>query len=54
MSDHEAVLFQINMNPMKKTTPTHKVYNYITANWVSLKSNIILLTQKYFDRNADN
>ena len=43
MSDHEAVLFQINMNPMKKTTPPHKVYNYKTANWESLKSNIILL-----------
>ena len=54
MSDHEAVLFQITMNPMKTTTPPHKVYNYKTANWESLKSNIILLTQKYFDRNPDN
>ena len=54
MSDHEAVLFQINMNPMKKTTPPHKVYNYKTANWETFKSNIILLTQKYFDRNRDN
>ena len=54
MSDHEAVLFQININPMKKTTPPHKVYTYKTANWESLKSNIILLTQKYFDLNPDN
>ena len=30
------------------------MYNYKTANWESLKSNIILLTQKYFDQNPDN
>ena len=32
MSDHEAVFFQISMNPMKKI-PSHKVYNYKSANW---------------------
>ena len=39
MSDHEAILFDINMNPNRKTKPPHKVYNYRSANWESLKSN---------------
>ena len=54
MSDHEAILFDIDMNPTKKNKPPHKVYNYKSANWESLKSNCTELTKHYFDRNPEN
>ena len=54
MSGHEAILFDIDMNPTRKNKPPHKVYNYRSANWESLKSNCIKLTKHYFDRNPDN
>ena len=39
MSEYEAILFNINMNPNRKIKPPHKVYNYRSANWESLESN---------------
>ena len=54
MSDHEAILFDINMNPTRNNKPPHKVYSYRSADWESLKSNCTELTKHYFDRNPDN
>ena len=54
MSDHEAILFDIDVNPTRKNKPPHKVYHYKSANWESLKSNCTELTKHYFDRNPDN
>ena len=54
MSDHEAILFDIDMNPTRKNKPPHKVYNYRSAKWESLKSNCAELTKHYFDRNPGN
>ena len=54
MSDHEPILFDINMNPTRKNKPPHKVYNYRSANWESIKSNCTELTKHYLDRNPDN
>ena len=53
MSDHEAILFDINMNPNRKNKPPQKVYNYRSTNWESLKSNCTQLAQQYFNRNPD-
>ena len=54
MSDHEAILFDIDMNPTRKKQPPHIVYDYKSANWESLNSNCTELTKYYFDRNPDN
>ena len=54
MSDHEAILFDINMNPTRNNKPPHKVFSYRSADWESLKSNCTELTKHYFDRNPDN
>ena len=54
MSDHEAMLFDIDTNPTRKNKAPHIVYNYKSANWESLNSNCTELTKYYFDRNPDN
>ena len=54
MSDHEAILFDINMNPTRNIKPPHKVYSYRSADWESLKPNCTELTKHYFDRSPDN
>ena len=54
MSDHEAILFDISMNPNRKNKPPHKVYNYRSANWKSLKSNCTQLAYQYFFENQMN
>ena len=56
MSDHKAILFDIDMNPPGKpnhlTKYTH--FFYRSANWESLKSTCTELSKLYFDRNPDN
>ena len=33
MSDHEAVTFEVNLNPIRNRKPPHKVFKYKSADW---------------------
>ena len=49
MSDHEAVTFEVNINPIRNRKPPHKVFKYKSADWCKLKNEISKLTDEYFD-----
>ena len=38
MSDHEAVTFEVNLNPIRNRKPPHKVFKYKSADWYKLKN----------------
>ena len=40
MSDHEAVTFNVNLNPARNRKPPHKIFQYKSANWDKLKDDI--------------
>ena len=54
MSDHEAVTFEENLNPIRNRKPPHKVFKYKSADWCKLKNEISKLTDEYFDSNPDS
>ncbi|MBA1446886.1 MAG: endonuclease/exonuclease/phosphatase family protein [Gammaproteobacteria bacterium] len=54
MSDHEAVTFNVNLNPVRHSKPPHKVFQYKYANWDKLKDDIKQLTTTYFDTNPNS
>ena len=51
MSDHEAVTFNVNLNPVHNSKPPHKIFQYKSANWDQLKDDINQLTTTYFHMN---
>ena len=56
MSDHEAVVFNINIRPITHNKKPHKVYKYGSADWDNMKSDCTKLTDhadEYFNRNPD-
>ena len=53
MSDHEAVNFSLNLKPIRKPKPPHKVFQYKSADWEGLNKEIDQLAQDYFDRSPD-
>ena len=53
MSDHEAVTFNVNLNPVRNRKPPHKIFQYKSANWDKLKDDITQLTTTYFQRNPN-
>ena len=54
MSDHEAMTFNINLNPLRNTKPPHKIFQYKSANWDKLKDAINQLTTTYFHINTNS
>ena len=36
MNDHEAVTFEVNLNPIRNRKPPHKVFKYKSADWCKL------------------
>ena len=54
MSDHEAVTFNVNLNPVRNRKPPHKIFQYKSANWDKLKDDINQLTTTYFHRNQNS
>ena len=54
MSDHEAVTFNVNLNPVRNGKPPHKVFQYKSANWDKLKDDITQLTTTYFHMNPNS
>ena len=54
MSDHEAVTFNVNLNPVRNRKPPHKIFQYKSANWDKLKDDINQLTTTYFHRNPNS
>jgi hypothetical protein len=54
MSDHEAVTFNVNLNPVRNRKPPHKIFQYKSANWDKLKDDINQLTSTYFHRNPNS
>ena len=54
MSDHEAVLFNLNIKPTKINKPPHKVHLYKSANWDGLKQATGKMVCDYFERNPNN
>ena len=54
MSDHEAVTFNVNLNPVHNRKPPHKIFQYKSANWDKLKDDIDQLTTTYFHRNPNS
>ena len=54
MSDHEAVTFEVNLNPIRNRKPPHKVFKYKSADWYKLKNEISKLTDEYFDSDPNS
>ena len=54
MSDHEAVTFEVNLNPIRNRKPPHKVFKNKSADWRKLKNEISKLTDKYFDTDPNS
>ena len=54
MSDHEAVTFEVNLNPIRNRKPPHKVFKYKSADWFKLKNEISKLTDGYFDTDPNS
>ena len=54
MSDHEAVTFEVNLNPIRNRKPPHKVFKYKSADWCKLKNEISKLTDEYFDSDPNS
>ena len=54
MSDHEAVTFNVNVNPVHNRKPPHKILQYKTANWDQLKDDINQITTTYFHMNPNS
>ena len=54
MSDHEAVTFEVNVNPIRNRKPPHKVFKYKSADWCKLKNGISKLTDEYFDSDPNS
>ena len=54
MSDHEAVTFNVNINPVRNSKPPHKIFQYKSANWDQLKDDINRLTTAYFHMNPNS
>ena len=50
MSDHEAVTFEVNLNPIRNRKPLHKV----SADWCKLKNEMSKLTDEYFYTNPNS
>ena len=54
MSDHEAVIFNVNLNPVHNSKPQHRIFQYKSANWGQLKDDINQLTTTYFHMNPNS
>ena len=54
MSGHEAVTFNVNLNPVRNRKPPHKIFQYKSSSWDKLKDDIIQLTTTYFHRNPNS
>ena len=54
MSDHEAVTFEVNLNPIRNRKPPHKVFKYKSADWCKLKNEISKMTDEYFDTDPNS
>ena len=54
MSDHEAVTFEVNLNPIRNRKPPHKVFKYKLADWCKFKNEISKLTDEYFDSDPNS
>ena len=54
MSDHEAVTFDVNLNPIRNRKPPHKVFKCKSADWCKLKNEISKMTDKYFDTDPNS
>ena len=54
MSDHEAVTFEVNLNPIRNRKPPHKVFKYKSADWCKLKNEIYKMTDEYFDTDPNS
>ena len=54
MSDHEAVTFNVNLNPVRNRKLPHKVFQYKSANWDKFKGDINQLTTTYFHMNPNS
>ena len=54
MSNHEAVTFNVNINPVRNSKPPHKIFQYKSANWDQLKDDINQLTTTYFHMNPSS
>ena len=54
MSDHEAVTFEVNLNPIRNRKPPHKVFKYKSADWCQLKNEISKMTDEYFDTDPNS
>ena len=54
MSDHEAVTFEVNLNPIRNRKPPHKVFKFKSADWCKLKNEISKMTDEYFDTDPNS
>ena len=54
MTYHEAVTFNVNLNPVRNRTPPHKIFQYKSANGDKMKDDINQLTTTYFHMNPNS
>ena len=54
MSDHLAVLFNINIKATKSPKPPHKVYIYKRANFDGLNGSMLHSSEEFFASNREN
>ena len=52
-SDHDIVLFDINMRPKLQRIPVRRMYQYDRANKDDIKTQCSQMTSTYFERNPD-
>ena len=53
ISDHDAVLFNINARPVRASKPPHKVYSYKKTNIEGLKSDLNDANREFFERHPE-
>ena len=49
ISDHNLILFDINMGPKTQKKPPRTIYKYDKANKVHIKEKLLKASQDYFD-----
>ena len=54
MSDHAAVIFNVNLNPVRNRKPPYKIFQYQSANRDKLKDDINQLAITYFHMNPNS
>ncbi len=54
ISDHLAVVFEVNLKPSRVVKPPHKIYNYKKADFIGLNDHMLNSSSLFFSSNPEN